>query len=61
MEYTTFDKKTSGSGVKNKNISNKEFAEELHEPIIRKFDRRKYNHLLQTIFGCRFTRYAINK
>ena len=41
MEYTTFDKKTSGSGVKNKNISNKEFAEELHEPIIRKFDRRK--------------------
>ena len=41
MEYTTFDKKSSGSGVKNKNISNKEFAEELHEPIIRKFDRRK--------------------
>ena len=34
-------KKTSGSGIKNANISNKELAEELHKPIIRKLKRRK--------------------
>ena len=34
-------KKTSGSGIKNVNISNKELAEELHKPIIRKLKRRK--------------------
>ena len=28
--YKVFDSKTSGSGIKNKNISNKELAEELH-------------------------------
>ena len=36
MVYKFFDKKTSGSGIKNENISNKELAEELHKPIIRK-------------------------
>ena len=35
-----FDKKTSGSGIKNENISNKELAEDLHKPIIRKFNKR---------------------
>ena len=35
--YKFFDKKTSGSGIKNKNISSKELPEELHKPIIRKF------------------------
>ena len=45
------DKSTSGSGIKNKNISNKELAEELHKPIIRKLKKEKHNHLLQTIFG----------
>ena len=34
-------KKTSGSGIKNENISNKELAEESHEPIIRNFNKRK--------------------
>ena len=29
-----FNKKTSGSGIKNENIPNKELAEELHKPII---------------------------
>ena len=28
--YKFFDKKSSGSSIKNENISNKEFAEELH-------------------------------
>ena len=36
-----FDKKTSGRTVKNKNFSNKELAEELYKPIIRKFKIRK--------------------
>ena len=33
--------KFAGSGIKNENISNKELAEELHKPIIRKFKKRK--------------------
>ena len=36
---------TSGSGIKNENISNKELAEELHKPISRNFYKRK-EHLL---------------
>ena len=35
-----FDKKTSGSGIKNENISNKELAKDLHKPIVRKFNKR---------------------
>ena len=30
---------------------NKELAEELHEPIIRKITRKKFIHLLLVIFG----------
>ena len=41
MAYNFFDKKTSGGTVKNENISNKELAEELQKPIIRKFEKRK--------------------
>ena len=41
MVYRLFDKKNSGSGIKNENISNKELAEELHKPIIRKFNKIK--------------------
>ena len=49
MVYKFFDKKStllsgksaSGSGIKNKNISNKELAEELHKPIIKTFKKRK--------------------
>ena len=37
--YQYFDKKISGSGIKNENISNKELAEELHKPVIRKFKK----------------------
>ena len=37
MVYTVFDKKNSGSGIINENISNKELAEELDKSIIRKF------------------------
>ena len=41
MVYKFFDKKTSGSGIKSENISNKQLAEALHKPIIRKFIKRK--------------------
>ena len=41
MVYKFFDKKTSGGTVKNKNISNKELATELHKPIIRKLQQKK--------------------
>ena len=37
MVYKYFEKKASGSGIKNENISNKVLAEELHKAIIRKF------------------------
>ena len=39
MVYKFLHRKTSGSGIKNENISNKELAEELHKPIIRKFKK----------------------
>ena len=43
MVYKFFDKKTSGSGTKN--IFNKELAEELYKPIIRKFYKRKVEQI----------------
>ena len=39
MVYKFCDKKTSGSGIKNENSSNKELAEELHKPVIRQFKK----------------------
>ena len=36
-----FGKKTSGDAIENEYISNKELAEELQKPIIRKFKERK--------------------
>ena len=47
MVYKYFEKKSalltgksaSGSGIKNKNISNKELAEELHKPITGKLKK----------------------
>ena len=36
-----FDNETSGSRIKNENISPKQLAQELHKPIIRKFNKRK--------------------
>ena len=52
MVYRCFGKKTSGSGVKNENISNKELAEELHKPIITKFKKRKlHSPFIDNIWG----------
>ena len=36
-----FDKKTFHIDIKNENISNRELAEELHKPIIKKFKKKK--------------------
>ena len=41
MVYKFFDKKASGSGIRNVNISNKESAKELHKSIIRNLQKRK--------------------
>ena len=50
--YKCFHKKTSGSGIKNENISNKELAEELHKPIIRNFNKRKlHSPFIDNIWG----------
>ena len=48
----TRDKSASGSGIKNENMSNKDLAEELHMPIIRKSKKRKvYPSFIDKIWG----------
>ena len=58
--YNFFDKKTSGSGIKNENISNQhpldlttlELAEELHKPISGKLKKRKvHSSFIDNIWG----------
>ena len=49
MVYKFFDKKSSGSGIVNE--PNYQLANELHKPIIRKFKKEEFIHLLETIFG----------
>ena len=51
--FTSFlIKKTSRSSIKNEIISNKELAEELHKPIIRKFKKRKvHSTFIDNIWG----------
>ena len=52
MVYKFFDKKSSGGGIKNENISNKELAEQLHKPIIRNFNKRKvHSPFIDNIWG----------
>ena len=55
MVYKFFNKKSSGSGIKNENISNKELPEELHKPIIKKFKKRKvHSPFVDNIWGADF-------
>ena len=49
MVYGFFDKKSSGRGIKS--IPNKQLADKLHKPIIKKIKRKKYILHLKTIFG----------
>ena len=68
MVYNFYDKKSSGGAatlarsetlatrnnslIKNEIISNKELAEELHKPIIRKFNKRKVHSIfIDNIWG----------
>ena len=52
MFYKFFDKKTSGSSIKNENMSDQQSAEELHKPIMRKFKKRKVQlPFLDNIWG----------
>ena len=39
MVYQCFDKKTSGSGIKNEIKQNEQLAKKLHQPIIKKFKK----------------------
>ena len=41
MVYKLFDKKSKGSGIKNVIKENQQLANELHKPIIRKFQKKK--------------------
>ena len=46
------DKSASGRAIKNENISNKELADELHKPIIRKFEKGKvHSSFIDNIWG----------
>ena len=50
MVYKFFDKKSSDSGIKS--MSNQQLANELHKPIIRKFQKRKvYSSFEDNICG----------
>ena len=41
MVFNFFDKKSSGSGIKNEITQNQQLAEQLYKPIIREFKKRK--------------------
>ena len=50
MVYKCFDKKSGGGGITNE--SNYQLADELHKPIIRKFNKRKvYSSFRDNIWG----------
>ena len=52
MVYKFFDKKTSGSDTRNKNITDQQLAEELHKSIFTKFNKKKlYSHFIDNIWG----------
>ena len=57
MVYKLFEKKSKGSGVANNNIKqNLQLAEELHKPIIRKFQKGKvYSGFRDNIWGADLT------
>ena len=66
MFYKFFDKKSSSgeiiSNQRPSDIAKRQLAEELHTPIIRKLEKRKvYTSFKDITWGCRCSRYAINK
>ena len=52
MCYKYFDKKSSGSGIKDEIKQNEQLAEELHKPVIKKFKKRRaYFSFKDSIWG----------
>ena len=52
MVYKLFDKKSSGNGANDEIKQNIQLADELHKPIIRKFEKRKvYSSFRDNIWG----------
>ena len=52
MVYTFFDKKSTGSGFKKLKNSSSILTDELHKPIVRKFNKRKvYSQFKVNIWG----------
>ena len=49
MVYKFFDKKSKGRGIANE--PNYQLANELHTPVIKKFEKIKVYSFLETIFG----------
>ena len=55
MVYNFFDKKTSDEAIKSEKMSNKQLAEKLHKPVIRKFNKRKVrSSFIDNIWGADF-------
>ena len=61
MVYTFFDKNTSGSSIKNENISNKELAEEYTNQLLANLKKKSTLTFCRQYLGCRSSRYAIDK
>ena len=59
MVYKFVDEKSKISGIVNE--PNYQLENEPHKPIIRKFLKKKFIHLLEAIFGCWFSWYAITE
>ena len=56
MVYKLFNKKSSGSGIKNANMSDQQLAEELRKPIIWTFNKRKvHSNFIDNIWGAILT------
>ena len=51
MVYKFLDKKTLGGTTKSEIMQNEQLAEELHKPIIRKFEKRKVWPSFTDIYG----------
>ena len=51
MVYKFFDNETSGSGIKNENILNKELLKNYINLLLENLRKEKYIHLLLTILG----------
>ena len=52
MVYKFFDKKSTGSGINTIKLSSSILADELHKPVIKKFEKRKvYSQFKDNIWG----------